>query len=389
VNKSILLIAPQFDKKKSSHRPAGSLHWRDAGWKEGQGATLDILDIFVSVLGNREVFPSLRSIVLVGHSAGAQLIQRFAIAGPSDEKKLINHGVHLRYVVAAPSSYLYLGPIRPKNAPEPLESPMCRPLNDTTDSLPVAFDLPHEEMLRACHDYDDWPYGLAGGKIPTFVVAGSRGDPLHLHAQFVKRDVVVVVGDQDVCNLPVSTLMARFKKIALGCGASASHSARGLLKGGSECRAMLQGSCRLSRARAWVASAATKFGIDFAEQDAKETASPVPSASPVTTTTSQHENRFPATTVKQEYSTTPKRINSTATHVANEEIRSTTTKQPLTSPRRNITTTGTQATTTESTASTTQRLHTTQPRTKEVRHQSKQRLQRRWSPPRHNKLLQM
>jgi len=157
-----LLIAPHF-LATSDGGGNTLLRWRSGDWMAGLPArspsplsAFDVLDALLARLSDRTRFPGLTDIVLVGHSAGAQLVQRYAAVG---------HGAgappHLRTVVANPSSYLWFGPDRPAS-------------------------------VAACPDFDRWKYGLAGG-LPPYVT----DDPATLEARYVSRDMVYLLGAKD------------------------------------------------------------------------------------------------------------------------------------------------------------------------------------------------
>lgn len=118
----VVIVAPQFmtaTDVTDAGLPASSLYWSTSGWKQGDGSAsspLDrpwsissfaVMDRLVSALSNRTRFPNLREIVVVGHSAGGQLADRYA-ATSRIEPAMAALGVDLRFVVANPSSYLYL-----------------------------------------------------------------------------------------------------------------------------------------------------------------------------------------------------------------------------------------------------------------------------------------
>ena len=73
---------------------------------------------------------SSKSWWVAGHSGGAQVVQRYAIAGKG-ELALTGEGVGVRYVVANPSSYAYFSAERPEPA-----------------------------IAAACPDYNHWKYGM-------------------------------------------------------------------------------------------------------------------------------------------------------------------------------------------------------------------------------------
>jgi len=166
-----LLIAPHF-LAVSDPGEDDLLRWGSGSWMGGLPArspspvsAFDVLDALLARLSDRTRFPALTDVVLVGHSAGAQLVQRYAAVGHGAGAPL-----HLRYVVANPSSYLWFGPDRPG-----------------ADGLPARF-----AGAAACPGFDRWKYGLAGG-LPPYVT----DDPATLEARYVSRDLVYLLGAKD------------------------------------------------------------------------------------------------------------------------------------------------------------------------------------------------
>jgi len=166
-----LLIAPHF-LAESDPGGDGLLRWGSGSWMGGLPArgpspvsAFDVLDALLARLSDRTRFPQLTDIVLVGHSAGAQLVQRYAAVGHGAGAHL-----HLRYVVANPSSYLWFGPDRPD-----------------ANGLPAPF-----AGAAACPGFNRWKYGLAGG-LPPYVM----DDPATLETRYVSREVVYLLGAED------------------------------------------------------------------------------------------------------------------------------------------------------------------------------------------------
>ncbi len=63
--------------------------------------------------------------------------------------------VNIRFILSGSSSYLYLDNRRPH--------PSCLELYDEGASLACeSFELPDNETLRSCGDYDIWKYGVDG-----------------------------------------------------------------------------------------------------------------------------------------------------------------------------------------------------------------------------------
>jgi hypothetical protein len=165
-----LLIVPQFLADidvATFHLPAVVLRWSTGGWTEGEPAhgpaplsSFDVFDAILRRLADRALLPNLAHVVLAGHSAGGQVVQRYSVVGRG-EAALGARGLALRYVVANPSSYLYF-----------------------SDDRPMPVDR------AACPDFDRWKYGLAGA--PPYV-----GDTTGMEARFAVRQVVYLLGTAD------------------------------------------------------------------------------------------------------------------------------------------------------------------------------------------------
>lgn len=165
-----MVIAPQFLAGRdigAHHLPPDTLRWSLTGWEGGEPArgpapvsSFDALDAILRRLGDHAFYPALRSIVVAGHSGGGQVVQRYAILTHADRAL---PGIHLRFVVANPSSYAWFTPERP-----------------------VPFDH------AACPGFDRWKYGMHG--LPPY--AGGES-PAALEAAYAARDVVYLLGTAD------------------------------------------------------------------------------------------------------------------------------------------------------------------------------------------------
>lgn len=129
-------------------------------WKPGGDASsnpelssFDFIDTILKRLSDKRVFPNLASIVVAGHSAGGQFVERYAMANRVHETL----GVTLSYVVANPSSYAWPDATRPL------------PVDDGAPANAVAGwneEAPHTKFSFGPFDatkapaYDLWPYGL-------------------------------------------------------------------------------------------------------------------------------------------------------------------------------------------------------------------------------------
>ena len=160
-----IVVAPQFlvDVDVAAHGlSAQTLRWNRGAWIDGRPAlgpaplsAFDVLDALLARLSDRSRFPAMKEIVLAGHSAGGQFVQRYAVVG---------HGpaiaVAVRYVVANPSSYVYFTSDRPQAG------------------------------ASACPHFNDWKYGLVD---PPPYVRNTAG----LEAAYVARRVTYLLGQLD------------------------------------------------------------------------------------------------------------------------------------------------------------------------------------------------
>lgn len=117
-----LIVAPRFPSMVDAGFH-GMPAWRRTGWMEGMPSvaargrpfpisSFRILDDLLRHFTAPGSLPALQTLVLAGHGAGAQMVQRYAVLNPLDES-LRATGLHLSYVVANAESYLYLSPLRP------------------------------------------------------------------------------------------------------------------------------------------------------------------------------------------------------------------------------------------------------------------------------------
>jgi pimeloyl-ACP methyl ester carboxylesterase len=163
-----LVVAPQFVEKRDLTGRAVSprtLYW-DSRWPGGSDAlaparisTYDVFDAMIARLADARRFPKLRDIIVAGHSAGGQIVQRYAVVGNAPQ---LDAGARppVRLVVSNPSSYFYF-----------------------TDWRPYP---PHD-----CPDFDAWRYGLRDA--PRYVT----GSVAELEARYVRRDVTYLMGTAD------------------------------------------------------------------------------------------------------------------------------------------------------------------------------------------------
>ncbi len=123
--------------------PADMLRWPGNSWMDGRPAaspapvgSFAVVDRLLARLSDRRLFPTLATVVLVGHSAGGQFVQRYAMLGRELGPAAVA-GLAVRFVVVNPSSYAYPDRDRPTPAGGFAPGPAA-----------------------ACPGYDRWKYGL-------------------------------------------------------------------------------------------------------------------------------------------------------------------------------------------------------------------------------------
>ena len=166
-----MVVAPQFLTRADTRAfslPAPTLAWTQEGWKGGEPArqpapisSFTALDALLAHFADRGLYPALSTVVVIGHSAGAQLLQRYAVAGHEGDA-LARAGIAVRYVVANPSSYLYFDDERP-------------------DGQPIAGGT--------CPSATEWKYGLKSA--PPYVASQDVRD---LETRYAARHVVYLLG---------------------------------------------------------------------------------------------------------------------------------------------------------------------------------------------------
>lgn len=192
-----LVLAPRF-RTADDDPPPSDPRWTSGGWKRGdlsvddgrpRVSSYEVLDALLAAATDPARFPGVAEVVLAGHSAGGQVVHRFAAGSPLSA---IPGSVAVRFVVANPSTYLIPGAER------------------WIDHRPTVPDP------SACPDYDRWHYGFQGRNRYMERVGVDQAA-----ARLRGRDVRVLLGAADTLD------------------ASLDRS----------CGAMLQGRHRLERGR--------------------------------------------------------------------------------------------------------------------------------------------
>merc|ERR1712228_588524 len=141
------------------------------------GSSCGAVDSIISLLFTERVdlYPNLRNVSIVGHSAGGQFTQRYALTTPLifDQKQHF-----LKFIIANPSSFCYLDSRRWFN-------------NEVFRELTSA-------EIVACPGYNDWKYGWSGLLQPYITNQNLSLDVVQ--RRFIAQNVTYLYGTSDVCN---------------------------------------------------------------------------------------------------------------------------------------------------------------------------------------------
>jgi hypothetical protein len=183
-----LVIAPQFlleEDLTQFEQTDNVLFWggeTGEGWKKGDDSlstednprpaavsAFEVVDWMIEYIVFKGKFPNLTDLVVIGHSAGGQYVNRYA-AGTRIGDLLPDH-IHLRFIVANPSTYVYFT--------------KERLLADRTNE----FAIPD----MADSDYNDYKYGL--DKLNRYMAnIGAQT----IQQLYPKKDVVYLLGGEDI-----------------------------------------------------------------------------------------------------------------------------------------------------------------------------------------------
>lgn len=184
-DQSALIIAPQFFDFNHIKEtvPPGLISWKTSPYygsslavvgpdkKDFRLSGYDVLDQMLANVTDLNRFPNLKYAVVVGHSSGGQMAQRYAVVGKFNPR----NGVHLRYVSSAPSSFAYMTNERPY-----------------LDKGKVSFRVPDDSIIQNAPAYNNWAYGL-----DERYSAFRRASDDYIRNRYKKRCVLYLCGDKD------------------------------------------------------------------------------------------------------------------------------------------------------------------------------------------------
>lgn len=170
----------------------GGDSWRSGGTSPTNPhlTSFDFVDEILRRLANKNIFPNLTTIVIAGHSAGGQFVDRYEMANHVGDSL----GVKVEYVVANPSSYAWPASTRP--LPEGDGDPAAAVLGWKSEDPHTNFTYGPFDASKA-PKYDVWPYGLEDRK--SGYTVGMSDD--QLRKQLVSRPTTYLLSQVDTLPL--------------------------------------------------------------------------------------------------------------------------------------------------------------------------------------------
>ncbi len=173
LTENTIVLAPHFQKEKTD----SNYYWTKYSWKDGRKSinavpkisSYSVLDslLIKEMLSN---YPEINTVVISGHSAGAQFVYRYSLLSKLEES--IAQEIH--YLPLNPSSVTYLGPERWNAAKDRFEIPLNAP---------------------SCPGYDTWIYGISDVSANEYDREITTDDIL---SYYPSRNVTIGIGTLDL-----------------------------------------------------------------------------------------------------------------------------------------------------------------------------------------------
>ncbi len=174
-----IIVAPFF-MIPEDNPPPGVIYWDyNSQWKQGDASSVQlarrkssfaVMDSIIRRLLQNQ--PNLQHIVIAGHSAGGQFVNRYAAGNRIQQMADSVYQVDMRYLIANPSSYVYL------NNKRRVQGTMNQ------------FAVPQNSGCQST--YDNYRYGLKN--LNSYMWYSSADS---IRAWYRKRRVYYLLGEED------------------------------------------------------------------------------------------------------------------------------------------------------------------------------------------------
>jgi pimeloyl-ACP methyl ester carboxylesterase len=194
-----VVIAPHMIDARDKAEPneiAWQTSWRTGGPSQTPPglSSFDFVDEILRKLASRTTFPNMKMIVVAGHSAGGQYVNRYEMSNKVHDTL----GVPVTYVVGNPSSYAWPDPVRP--LPTGDADPVAAKDGwNQRDETPLP---PHTNYTFGPFDaskapnFNRWPSGFENRTGYTEGVTDAQ-----LKKQLVERPTTYLLGQVDTLPL--------------------------------------------------------------------------------------------------------------------------------------------------------------------------------------------
>ncbi len=187
---NIIILAPQFlmQKHLGENSEEDLLYWNVSPFYGSSISTTKsfdgdlrisayyILEDIIADFCNKKVFPRLNRITILGHSAGGQLVNRFAASNTVEFDKARSQKINIKYIVMNPSSYVYFSPKR------------------SVGWSKKTFEFPSDAQIGNNRGYNNYSYGL--NKLYSF--HRKKGLTLEkMRELYPQRQIVYLLGQKD------------------------------------------------------------------------------------------------------------------------------------------------------------------------------------------------
>ena len=194
---------PPFESPQQRYERLNSFKG-GANSSAGSKASLSSFEVYDQIMAemmDKSFYPNMRSIIILGHSGGAQVVQRHAIASRLEARP----GVAISYFVANPGSVTYLTDVRPilagagaspADTPTPASWPPCS--NTTLLNHSWSFAVPKDDLSDDDREYTNWALGIGWRKKPSTAYVAKR-EAKEMRQAYLRRNVTYVSGSADTC----------------------------------------------------------------------------------------------------------------------------------------------------------------------------------------------
>jgi hypothetical protein len=171
----------------------------------------------IAAFYNKDYFPGVKDVLVVGHSAGGQTVQRYAFATGIDKTYKV------RYVIENPGSYAYLDTTRAM-LPN-LTLPTCSAcISSDIATAKYDFKLVTRDQEQLCPKYNYWKMGYDDANVYV-----KKRTVKTVRDEYKLKNIWYLLGTNDTCNTELGSCGCEDNSLDTGC------------------EALMQGFCRFQR----------------------------------------------------------------------------------------------------------------------------------------------